>query len=82
MLVVFAHLFNYSWKNGENHLLFNMIAGEAPNFSSVLELSTGKAMIAGADFDTYSYRVGYDISIPLYSPIANKHRAKLSHKER
>lgn len=59
-----------------------MIAGEAPNFSSVLELSTGMAMIAGADFDTHSYRVGYDISIPLYSPIANKHAIKTIHNER
>lgn len=71
-----------SWKNGENHLIFNMIAGEAPNFSNVLELSTGMAMIAGADFDTYSYRVGYDISIPLYSPIAHKYAIKAIHNKR
>lgn len=47
-----------------------MIAGEAPNYSSVIDLFIGKAMIAGADFNTYSYRVGYDISIPLFSPLA------------
>lgn len=27
-------------------------------------------MIAGAGFNTYSYRLGFDISIPMYSPIA------------
>lgn len=60
----------FSWNDGENHLFFNMISGMAPDFSTVVELNTGDAMIAGAGFNTYSYRVGFDISIPIYSPIA------------
>lgn len=47
-----------------------MIAGEAPNFSNVIEVNTGRAIIAGADLDTYTYRVGFDIKIPVYSPVA------------
>lgn len=71
MSILWAQFF-YSWRDGENHLLFNMIAGEAPNYSSVIDLFIGKAMIAGADFNTFSYRVGYDISIPLFSPLAKQ----------
>lgn len=47
-----------------------MIAGEAPNFSTVPELNLGRAIIAGADLDTYSYRMGFDVKIPVYSPVA------------
>lgn len=47
-----------------------MISGIAPNFSSVIELTTGKALIAGADFNRYSFRTNFDVSIPLFSPIA------------
>lgn len=60
----------FSWKDGENHLIFNMLSGEAPNYSPVIELNMGKAMVAGADFDTYSYRLGYDVAIPIFSPLA------------
>lgn len=49
-----------------------MIAGEPPNFSNVVEINTGKAIIAGADLDTYTYRMGFDIKIPVYSPVAAK----------
>lgn len=62
----------FSWRDGENHLIFSMIAGEAPNFSSVIEVNTGKAIIAGADLDSYTYRMGFDVKIPVYSPIAAK----------
>ena len=61
--------FCFSWNYGENHLIFNMISGSAPDFPSVIELDTGKALIAGADFDRYSFRVNFDVSIPLFSPI-------------
>lgn len=46
-----------------------MLAGMSPDFSPVIELNTGFAMIAGADFDTHSFRPGFDISIPVYSPL-------------
>ncbi|XP_050348603.1 exostosin-2 [Nymphalis io] len=60
------------WNNGENHLIFNMVAGVAPNYNTVINLNTSKAIIAGAGFDTWTFRYGFDISLPLYSPIAQK----------
>lgn len=64
--------FIFSWNNGENHLIFNMLAGTPPNYNSVINLNTSKAIIAGAGFNTWTFRYGFDISIPLYSPIAEK----------
>ncbi|XP_047990302.1 exostosin-2 [Leguminivora glycinivorella] len=58
------------WNNGENHLIFNMLPGSAPNYETVLDLKTGKAIIAGAGFDTWSFRYGFDVAIPVYSPLA------------
>ncbi|RVE45912.1 hypothetical protein evm_009446 [Chilo suppressalis] len=60
------------WNNGENHLIFNMLPGKAPNYDSVVTLNTGKAIIAGGGFDTWSFRYGFDVSIPVYSHIAEK----------
>ncbi|KAL1506409.1 hypothetical protein ABEB36_005779 [Hypothenemus hampei] len=54
------------WSNGENHLIFNMISGKSP----ILSTQLGKALVAGADFDTYTIRKKYDISIPVFSPVA------------
>ncbi|XP_045769898.1 exostosin-2 [Maniola jurtina] len=58
------------WNNGENHLIFNMVAGVAPNYNTVVDLNTSKAIIAGAGFDTWTFRYGFDISLPLYSHLA------------
>lgn len=70
------------WYNGENHLIFNMIAGTSPEFNPTLDLETGYALIAGADFDTYSYRTGFDISIPLFSPYAHLGEIQKIHNKR
>lgn len=51
----------FSWENGENHLLFNMV----PRANGITELKTDRAMIAGADFDSWTYRTGFDFVIPL-----------------
>lgn len=47
-----------------------MVSGTTPNFSPVVELALGKALIAGADFNRHSFRTNFDVSIPLFSPIA------------
>ncbi|CAG9787642.1 unnamed protein product [Diatraea saccharalis] len=60
------------WNNGENHIIFNMLPGKAPNYESVINLNTGKAIIAGGGFNTWSFRYGFDVSIPVYSNIAEK----------
>lgn len=46
-----------------------MVAGTAPDFQPVIELNTGNALIAASDFDTYTFRYGFDISIPIISPL-------------
>lgn len=60
------------WSDGENHLVFNMVPGAAPDYNTVVDLSLGKAMIAGAGFSTWTYRMGFDISFPMYSPVAHE----------
>ncbi|KAJ0183484.1 hypothetical protein K1T71_001460 [Dendrolimus kikuchii] len=60
------------WNDGENHLIFNMLPGSAPNYNTVVNLNTGKAIIAGAGFNSWSFRYGFDISIPVYSQVAEK----------
>lgn len=58
-----------SWDNGQNHLLFNMLPGAAPDFNTVMDINTDRALIAGAGFDTWTYRYGFDLAIPFYNPI-------------
>lgn len=45
-----------------------MIPGSPPDFNTVIDLALGNALIAGAGFDSWTYRVGFDISLPLFSP--------------
>lgn len=47
-----------------------MLAGTLPNYNSVIDLNTSKAIIAGTGFDTWTFRYGFDISLPLYSRLA------------
>ena len=57
------------WKDGTNHLLFNMLPGSAPEYAAVLEVDVGKALIAGGGFSTWTYRRTFDVSIPVYNPL-------------
>ncbi|XP_066901617.1 exostosin-2 [Halyomorpha halys] len=59
------------WNNGENHIIFNMIPGSAPEYNTVVDLALGNAIVAGAGFDSWSYRIGFDISLPVFSPVAS-----------
>lgn len=47
-----------------------MIPGVSPDYSTVVELALGNALVAGAGFDTWTYRVGFDVSLPVFSPFA------------
>lgn len=49
-----------------------MLPGSAPNYRTITDLDTGKAIIAGAGFNTWTYRHGFDVSIPIYSETATK----------
>ncbi|KAH0952729.1 hypothetical protein HN011_009892 [Eciton burchellii] len=59
------------WNKGENHLIFNMIPGSVPDYNTVVDISVGKAMIAGAGMSSLTYRHGFDVSLPVYSPLVN-----------
>lgn len=47
-----------------------MIPGTAPDYTTFVDLSIGKAMVAGASFDSWTYRTSFDISIAIYSNLA------------
>ena len=66
--IYYQNLF-YRWNDGSNHLLFNMLPGNAPDYSTVLEVDTGKAVVAGGGFSTWSYRRTFDVSIPVFNPL-------------
>lgn len=63
-------ILTFSWKGGENHLIWNMLPGSPPDFNTVIDLALGNALIAGAGFDSWTYRVGFDVSLPVFSPFA------------
>lgn len=69
-MIIPTQLF-FSWYGGENHLIWNMIPGSPPDYNTVVDLSLGNALVAGAGFDSWTYRVGFDISLPVYSPSAS-----------
>lgn len=62
----------FSWGDGKNHLLFNMLPGSAPDYNSTLDVATDKAILAGGGFATWSYRTGYDVSIPVFNALTNQ----------
>lgn len=58
------------WNRGSNHLIFNMLPGAHPEYSTVLEVPHDKAIIAGGGFSHWTYRPNFDVSIPIYSKVA------------
>ncbi|XP_054738063.1 exostosin-2 [Anastrepha obliqua] len=55
------------WDNGENHIIFNMI----PRVDLSV-LKTDRAIVLGGGFDSWSYRTGFDLAIPIFSPSQQK----------
>lgn len=70
----------YSWKEGENHLIFNMVPGAVPDYNTVVELSIGHAIVAGAGFSSWTYRLGFDVSLPVYSPLVTQLKPHTHHR--
>ncbi|KAL6264520.1 hypothetical protein P5V15_004628 [Pogonomyrmex californicus] len=66
------------WNKGENHLIFNMVPGSVPDYNTVIDVSVGRAMIAGAGMSSLIYRPSFDISLPIYSPLVNNLKANYS----
>lgn len=56
------------WSGGENHLLFNFLAGTAPHFTPRLGVERGRALVAGAGYSSHSFRRNFDVSLPIYNP--------------
>ncbi|XP_072762562.1 exostosin-2 isoform X2 [Anoplolepis gracilipes] len=63
---------------GENHLIFNMVSGSVPDYNTVIDVPVGRAMIAGAGMSSLTYRPGFDISLPVYSPLVNSLKTNYS----
>uniref|UniRef100_A0A3Q3X3T9 Uncharacterized protein n=1 Tax=Mola mola TaxID=94237 RepID=A0A3Q3X3T9_MOLML len=60
----------HRWDKGMNHLLFNMLPGGPPDYNTALDVPRDRALLAGGGFSTWTYRQGYDVSIPVYSPLS------------
>ena len=65
-------LFVYSWEDGSNHLIVNMIPGSSPDFNTTIDIAYGKAILAGGGFSERSYRRDFDVSIPVYNGITRR----------
>uniref|UniRef100_T1JB76 Exostosin-2 n=1 Tax=Strigamia maritima TaxID=126957 RepID=T1JB76_STRMM len=59
------------WHHGVNHVIFNMLPGTIPDFNTSLDVPHDKAVIAGGGFSSWTYRRGFDISIPLFNPFTS-----------
>ncbi|KAH0499955.1 Exostosin-2 [Microtus ochrogaster] len=60
------------WDRGTNHLLFNMLPGGPPDYNTALDVPRDRALLAGGGFSTWTYRQGYDVSIPVFSPLSTE----------
>jgi glucuronyl/N-acetylglucosaminyl transferase EXT2 len=52
------------WNGGMNNVVFNML----PAGKRVVAVPHGKAMVAGSGMDDTTYRSGFDVSLPTFSP--------------
>uniref|UniRef100_A0A8C2YAN7 Exostosin-2 n=1 Tax=Coturnix japonica TaxID=93934 RepID=A0A8C2YAN7_COTJA len=69
-IMVVSFFFCFRWDRGTNHLLFNMLPGGPPDYNTALDVPRDRALLAGGGFSTWTYRQGYDVSIPVYSPLS------------
>lgn len=74
----FQFHFTFSWENGENHILFNVVPPEV----GIEALNTDRAMIAGADFDSWTYRTGFDIVLPFLGYVRDEAMKSLKKKRK
>nr|XP_018903394.1 PREDICTED: exostosin-1 [Bemisia tabaci] len=55
------------WNGGRNHVIFNLYSGSWPNYNEEdLGFDSGEAILAKASMSVSSFRLGFDVSIPLF----------------
>ncbi|XP_061572361.1 exostosin-1a-like isoform X2 [Cololabis saira] len=55
------------WREGRNHIIFNLYSGTWPDYTEDLGFDIGFAMLAKASISTENFRPNFDVSIPLFS---------------
>ena len=53
-------------------MLLNILPGSMPEYAQYLAVDSGYAMVTSGGFSSWTYRPEFDISIPVYSPLASK----------
>lgn len=57
-----------------------MLPGDAPDYNTTIDISYGKAILAGAGFTESSYRRDFDVSIPVYNSVTRRAHIKPTSK--
>lgn len=55
------------WNHGTNHLIFNFFPTIPLLSTRQIHMSVGNAVIVGANFISSNYRIGFDVSVPLFN---------------
>ena len=50
-------------------MIFSMLPGIPPTYNPTPDILYGQSLLAGSSLDITSYRMGYDISIPVFNPL-------------
>lgn len=61
----------FSWEDGRNYLLFNMLFGGVFDYNLILDVVIDKVILVGGGFVIWSYRMGYDVSIFVFNVFIN-----------
>lgn len=51
-------------------MLFNILPGSTPEYTQHLEVDSGFAMVTSGGFSWSNYRPEFDVSVPVFSPLA------------
>ena len=50
-------------------MIFSMLPGNPPTYNPTPDIMYGQSLLAGSSLDITSYRMGFDISIPVFNPL-------------
>lgn len=63
-------------------MIFNILPGSIPEYHPFLEVDIGYAMLTSGSFSSLTYRPGFDISIPVFSPLLTEQHTKFNDGDR